>query len=76
MDVIDTGQAITAPVGDATLGRILNVLGEPVDEMGPVEADERWPIHRHAPSFEHLEPVVPARRKQGVALFEGGALVE
>jgi len=56
MDVIDTGQAITAPVGEAALGRILNVLGEPVDEMGPVEAKERWPIHRKAPTLEHLEP--------------------
>ncbi|MCG8468555.1 MAG: F0F1 ATP synthase subunit beta [Gemmatimonadetes bacterium] len=56
MDVIDTGQAITAPVGEAALGRILNVLGEPVDEQGPVEATERWPIHRKAPTLEHLEP--------------------
>ena len=56
MAVVDTGQPITAPVGDAALGRILNVLGEPVDEMGPVEAKERWPIHRAAPTFEHLEP--------------------
>jgi F-type H+-transporting ATPase subunit beta len=56
MDVVDTGQAITVPVGDAALGRILNVLGEPVDEGGPVNAKERWPIHRHAPTFEQLEP--------------------
>ncbi|MFV1986247.1 MAG: F0F1 ATP synthase subunit beta [Gemmatimonadota bacterium] len=56
MDVVNTGQAISTPVGDAVLGRILNVLGEPVDEMGPVDAKERWPIHRHAPTFEHLEP--------------------
>jgi len=56
MEVLDTGQAITTPVGEAALGRILNVLGEPVDELGPVEAEERWPIHRHAPTFEHLEP--------------------
>jgi len=56
MDVRDTGQAITVPVGDAALGRILNVLGEPVDEAGPVEAAERWPIHREAPKFVDLEP--------------------
>ncbi|MCA9738590.1 MAG: F0F1 ATP synthase subunit beta, partial [Gemmatimonadetes bacterium] len=59
MDVIDTGQAITVPVGEAALGRILNVLGEPVDEMGPVgdgEKLERWPIHREAPRFDQLEP--------------------
>ena len=56
MDVRDTGQAISVPVGDAALGRILNVLGEPVDEGGPVEAAERWPIHRDAPKFVDLEP--------------------
>ena len=52
MDAIDTGGPISTPVGDATLGRILNVIGEPVDGLGPVEAEERWPIHRHAPSFD------------------------
>jgi len=51
MAVEDLGQAITVPVGERTLGRILNVVGEPVDELGPVGADERWPIHRHAPAF-------------------------
>jgi len=51
MEAADTGGPISTPVGDATLGRVLNVLGEPVDELGPVEAEERWPIHRHAPSF-------------------------
>ncbi len=56
MDVIDTGQPISTPVGEAVLGRILNVLGEPVDEMGPVEAKERWPIHRPPPTLENLEP--------------------
>ena len=55
MDVSDTGSAISVPVGEAALGRILNVLGEPVDEMGPVGGEnaadvERWPIHRLAPS--------------------------
>ena len=56
MDVRDTGQAISVPVGEAPLGRILNVLGEPVDEAGPVESAERWPIHRDAPKFVDLEP--------------------
>jgi F-type H+-transporting ATPase subunit beta len=56
MEVRDTGQAITVPVGEAALGRILNVLGEPVDEAGPVEATEHWPIHREAPKFVDLEP--------------------
>ncbi len=59
MEMLDTGDSITVPVGEASLGRILNVLGEPVDEMGPVGggADvERWPIHRPAPKFSELEP--------------------
>ncbi len=51
MEVIDTGEPIKVPVGKAPLGRILNVVGDPVDEMGPVEAEEKWPIHRPAPSF-------------------------
>ena len=56
MEVMDTGHPISAPVGEASLGRILNVLGEPVDEMGPVEATERWPIHRKSPTLQNLEP--------------------
>jgi F-type H+-transporting ATPase subunit beta len=61
MDVVDTGSAITVPVGAPALGRILNVLGEPVDEQGPVTAEdggevERWPIHRQPPEFHRLEP--------------------
>ena len=49
--VWDTGEAITVPVGDATLGRIINVVGDPVDEMGPVVTNKRYPIHRPAPSY-------------------------
>ncbi|CAN5885766.1 F0F1 ATP synthase subunit beta [soil metagenome] len=52
MEVRDTGAAITVPVGPETLGRILNVTGEPIDEQGPVEAATHYPIHRPAPSFE------------------------
>ena len=52
MDATDTGRPITVPVGPATLGRIFNVIGEPIDEGGPVEATEFYPIHRPAPSFE------------------------
>jgi F-type H+-transporting ATPase subunit beta len=55
MAVEDLGQPISVPVGERTLGRILNVVGEPVDHLGPVDADERWPIHRLAPSFEAQE---------------------
>ena len=50
--VTNTGAAIKVPVGKATLGRILNVLGEPIDECGPVDAEKHWEIHRAAPSYE------------------------
>ena len=49
--VINTGAPITVPVGEATLGRIFNVVGHPVDNRGPVEAEEHYPIHRPAPAF-------------------------
>ncbi len=51
-EVIDTGAPISVPVGPETLGRILNVIGEPIDDRGPVNAAMRYPIHRMAPSFE------------------------
>ena len=51
-EVVDTGAPISIPVGPKTLGRIIDVIGRPVDELGPVEAKERWPIHRPTPSFE------------------------
>ena len=57
MDVVDTGAAISVPVGEAALGRILNVLGEPVDNGPAIPADvPRWPIHRASPLFVNLEP--------------------
>lgn len=52
IEVLDTGKAISVPVGRGTLGRIMNVLGQAVDEMGDVKADEFNPIHREAPTFE------------------------
>lgn len=55
MKAVDTGQPITVPVGNETLGRIINVIGEPIDQMGPVNAKERWPIHREAPEFVEQE---------------------
>lgn len=55
MKATDTGGPISVPVGNATLGRIFNLLGEPVDEMPAPETEERWPIHRSAPSFEEQE---------------------
>ena len=56
LDVIDTGGPITVPVGERTLGRIFNVLGEPVDKGDPIEEGERWPIHREPPTFDSLSP--------------------
>ena len=67
MKCLDLGSQITVPVGVATLGRILNVIGEPVDELGPVNAKERWPIHRAAPSFED--------QATGEEMFETGIKV-
>jgi len=55
MEVSDTGEPITIPVGEETLGRVLNVIGEPVDHAGPVNAKLRYPIHRHPPAFDEQE---------------------
>ena len=54
MVVKNTGQPIKVPVGQPTLGRIMNVLGEPIDEQGPIAANEDLPIHRAAPKFDEL----------------------
>lgn len=51
LEVTNTGKPISVPVGQETLGRIMNVLGEPIDEAGPIQSKELWPIHRPAPSF-------------------------
>ena len=56
MEAIDTGDAIKVPVGKEVLGRIFNVLGEPVDKQGPVSPTDFYPIHRPAPSFEEQRP--------------------
>jgi ATP synthase F1 beta subunit len=50
--VSDTGDAIKIPVGEGTLGRIMNVIGEPIDERGPIQSDIKWPIHREAPTYK------------------------
>src|ERR671935_155426 len=55
-EVIDTGGPITVPVGNETLGRIFNLLGDPIDLGDEVEGDDRWPIHRPAPEAEDLTP--------------------
>ena len=52
---IDTGQAITVPVGEQSLGRMFNVLGEPIDNLPAPEGGPKWVIHRNAPSFEEQE---------------------
>ena len=54
IDVVNTGMPISVPVGGEVLGRILNVLGEPIDNKGPVEAKTTYPIHRSVPKFENL----------------------
>src|SRR6476660_9658113 len=53
-EVLDTGAQVSVPVGDATLGRVFNLLGDPIDNRGPVNAKERWPIHRQAPPVSEL----------------------
>jgi len=54
IEAVDTGNQITVPVGEETLGRIINVVGEPVDEQGPLKSKKRYPIHQDAPKFEDL----------------------
>ena len=56
MKVQNTGAGISVPVGPATLGRIMDVLGRPIDERGPVKSEQKMPIHREAPTFEELSP--------------------
>ena len=67
MKCISTGAPITVPVGKQTLGRILNVLGEPVDQQGPVNTEKRFPIHREAPGFDE--------QASGLQMFETGIKV-
>jgi F-type H+-transporting ATPase subunit beta len=56
MEVVDTGGPVSVPVGKETLGRVFNLLGDPIDGRGTVEATERWPIHRDPPAFDQLSP--------------------
>jgi F-type H+/Na+-transporting ATPase subunit beta len=88
MEVVDTGAPISVPVGTATLGRIFNVLGEPVDEKGPAQAETTSPIHRPAPAFTSLETkpsvfetgikvidlITPYRRGGKIGLFGGAGV--
>jgi F-type H+/Na+-transporting ATPase subunit beta len=88
MSVVDTGLALAVPVGAGTLGRIFNVLGEPVDEMGPVDTSTTSPIHREAPAFVDLDTklsifetgikvvdlLAPYRRGGKIGLFGGAGV--
>nr|YP_002000428.1 ATP synthase CF1 beta subunit [Oedogonium cardiacum]ABU88157.1 ATP synthase CF1 beta subunit [Oedogonium cardiacum]ACC97206.1 CF1 beta subunit of ATP synthase [Oedogonium cardiacum]QUO99138.1 CF1 beta subunit of ATP synthase [Oedogonium capilliforme] len=88
MEVVDTGNPLLVPVGKDTLGRIFNVLGEPVDNMGPVQTEEKLPIHRPAPAFTDLDTrlsifesgikvvdlLAPYRRGGKIGLFGGAGV--
>ncbi|MBU7581892.1 MAG: F0F1 ATP synthase subunit beta [Nostoc sp. TH1S01] len=88
LEVVDTGAPISVPVGKATLGRIFNVLGEPVDNRGPVNTEETLPIHRDAPKLTDLETkpsvfetgikvvdlLTPYRRGGKIGLFGGAGV--
>jgi len=90
MEVVDTGGPITVPVGDMTLGRIFNVLGDAIDEGPEVKVEERWPIHRAAPTVENLTPttemfetgikvidlLAPYAKGGKVGLFGGAGVVK
>jgi F-type H+-transporting ATPase subunit beta len=67
MQAEDLGEPIKMPVGKGTLGRVLNVVGKPVDKMGPVDAEDHWPIHREAPPF--------AEQDTKIEMFETGLKV-
>lgn len=88
LTVNNTGEAISIPVGTKTLGRIMNVLGEPIDEVGPIDTDEHWVIHRDAPKFTDLSPstelletgvkvidlIIPFAKGGKVGLFGGAGV--
>ncbi len=69
MEAVDTGQPIAVPVGEPALGRIINVIGEPIDQLGPLEAKIRLPIHREAPEFVEQEAVTEVF-ETGVKVFD------
>ena len=68
-EALDTGEPITVPVGEACLGRLLNVLGEPIDNLGEVKADEHWPIHRPPPTLDELE-TTPQLLETGIKVLD------
>ncbi len=88
VDVVNTGAAISVPVGQATLGRVMDVLGNPVDEAGPIATEERMPIHRAPPSFDDqaasteiletgikvIDLVMPIAKGGKIGLFGGAGV--
>jgi F-type H+-transporting ATPase subunit beta len=88
VDVVNTGTAIAVPVGQATLGRIMDVLGNPIDEAGPIGTDERMPIHRTAPKLDEqssttevletgikvIDLIMPIQKGGKVGLFGGAGV--
>ncbi len=88
MSVASTGAPISVPVGTGTLGRIMDVLGHPIDEKGPVQSKDQWPIHRPAPSFEEqaggqelletgikvIDLIIPFAKGGKVGLFGGAGV--
>ncbi|MGI9349121.1 MAG: F0F1 ATP synthase subunit beta, partial [Amylibacter sp.] len=87
-EVMDTGEVITMPVGEGTLGRVMNLLGEPIDDAGPIDAKKRLPIHRSAPSFDQqdvadtilvtgikvVDLLAPYRKGGKIGLFGGAGV--
>jgi F-type H+/Na+-transporting ATPase subunit beta len=88
LEVLSTGAPISVPVGKATLGRIMDVLGRPIDEKGPVESEAKWPIHRKPPTFEEqasstevletgikvIDLIMPIQKGGKVGLFGGAGV--
>jgi F-type H+-transporting ATPase subunit beta len=88
LSVANTGKAISVPVGTKTLGRIMNVLGDPIDDAGPIGATETWPIHRQPPSYEEqsgsidlletgikvIDLIMPISKGGKVGLFGGAGV--
>jgi F-type H+-transporting ATPase subunit beta len=69
VDVVDTSQKVTVPVGPETLGRLFDVTGTPLDNLGPVEVGQHWPIHRDAPGFDEQNPSVDIL-ETGIKVFD------
>jgi len=69
VEVNDTGEMVTVPVGPETLGRLFDVTGTPLDNLGPVEAGQQWPIHRDPPSFDNQNQTVEIL-ETGIKVFD------